>query len=371
MAMTWEIYTEEDESKAQTAFVEGLAEGRPTIIFDRGARIHPSEITGLRWFPKERADELAFIDLTNTPFETENRWCPLHVLKPESLNSDLSFLARSLDRWLGPLQEKSTFAELSNHTGEIDKDVSVLSFLVSLYFDEKPVIAEKALGGLEGVKTWRRFLRALGQGRSKLIFEDPWFSILFLHGGEHGIPADAPLLLVPLFTPQVSRQVASCAFEIILDRAVALRMLKENDKGLDIFLSDAEDLWSVAKSVLDRLAAIHGQTDTLFKLRMWPLVTKGMAERNTNDICEAFYQLSQLKYGKRSMFTKKEWKDQPWPKEIKEIDCFGYFQSLMFRFPNSSQLPESGELPETLKKIKKEGFLIGSASAPIELPEYL
>ena len=104
---------------------------------------------------------------------------------------------------------------------------------------------------------------------------------------------------------------------------------------------------------------------------MWPLVTKGMAERNTNDICEAFYQLSQLKYGKRSMFTKKEWKDQPWPKEIKEIDCFGYFQSLMFRFPNSSQLPESGELPETLKKIKKEGFLIGSASAPIELPEYL
>lgn len=364
MAIKWEIRRAASIAQGHQMLNERVFEGLPTIVFDRGTKSHPSEITGLQALPKERAEEVAFIDLTNTA----KRSYSLHVLDPSTLASDLAFLSRTIETWLLSEHERQRVS-LKGLTGQIDKKISVLDFLLSVYFEEQPNTAEKAVGGPEGIKEWRLFLRSLGQGLSSLIFEDPWFTFLFLSGGDSAVPANAPLVLVPLFTPLVPRHIAMRSFEIVLDRAAMLRINDSEEEELHVFLSDAEDLVPAVATMLSRLSVFHEKTSSNLNIVVWPISTKGIHEHSASDLVEAFYTLSQLKYGRDEDIAKKGFKLESWPKEIKNLDFFGPLHNLMYSFPEFSSISDSNEIPTAIAALKKEGFLLGAASPPIEFPE--
>ncbi len=135
----------------------------------------------------------------------------------------------------GPLAANPGF-EPEKHAGEIDSPLSATRFLMSLYFEKEPENVVKALGGPEGVAAWRKRLRFLGQGRYRLIFEDPWFAMLFMGNPETALPLDAPLVPAALSRADVPEPVALRVFEIVLDKALSLRAEK-----------DAESAWNRIK----------------------------------------------------------------------------------------------------------------------------
>ncbi len=367
MAITWTI-NPRPADRATALLRENAANGAPTVVFDRGVRSHPASIPGLDAMVPGKAEQVSYLDLTDGG--KEGRWYSLHDLKPESLGQDLAFLHRVLEKWLNPLGKDPSF-DPEKHAGEIEAPLSPTRFLLSLYFGEKPETAEKALGGPDGVAAWRKRLRFLEEGPYRLIFEDPWFAMLFVGNPEVVLPLDAPMIAVAMSRPSVPETVALRTFEIVLDKVLSLRAGNSEEGNLDVFLANAPELARRAEEIMAKLEKAHASHPGRLVLRFHALLNN--PDDEVSEVAEKTYRLSRLKYGRPSEMVLSEWKELGYgfPYSVRNVDFSGPFHRLMYGFPGPAQPPEDPDTKENkaFSFLREEGFLLGARAAPVELPE--
>lgn len=364
MAINWKRQDHTDPLEARKALQEALERGVPSIIFDREVKKHSWDITGIDLLPPQQAEDLAFIDLSAV-----DRLGTIHILEPETLDRDLSLLARSICAWLDGDQGKIKEFGLADHVGRIEDKLTVLEFMVDLYFEEKPEKAIKVLGGMMGVKAWRKFLRDLGQGLGSLIFEDLWFSSLFLLGLRCIIPMDKPLLLVPLFSHLFPKDIAAKILSMILDRIFLIRTKKDEAHNLNIFLAAAQDLKGDAEKTLHQLAEIYSADN--FDITVHQIDNYQTTRDDASEYGRQLWTLSLLKYGRDLSILQAEWRSiKGWPIKIKNFDYWGNLHGLMYKKQLLSEFPEE-KMPEAIQEIHDTGFRLGCAAPTIEILEEL